>query len=166
MLSLAVGKWLVVLEVNLLASQVASHIIRVQEDANAVETIQDIVDDVFAAKVETTLNARSTAVFLYVKWHSSKVIAAVPSLPIDEEHLYVYFTHLRKQRAPATRAASLLQAWSFCVHVLGFTDPTLAESSLRCKGSAHRQFMTKKPAQQKGSAVHDVDLDHRSCCVF
>ena len=41
-------------------------------------------------------------------------------------------THLKAQAAPATRAASLIQAWAFCVHSLGFFDPTALEHSLRC----------------------------------
>ena len=147
--ALATGKWLAVLEVNLPASQVGKHIVRVQERDDALVAVQDVLEDVFAAKANNTLNARSTAALLYIKWHAANVEARVPALPMDEELVYAYFNHLRLTRAPATRASSLLQAWAFCVHVLGFEDPFFAEDSLRCKGSAHRQFMMKKPLSRK-----------------
>ena len=156
--ALATGKWLAVLEVNLPASQVGRHIVRVQEDEGALVAIQDILEDVVAAKANNTLNARSTAALLFVKWHTANVVERVPALPMDEALVYAYFTHLRLTRASthlrltrasASRASSLLQAWAFCVHVLGFEDPSATEASLRCRGSAHRQFMSKRPLRRK-----------------
>ena len=63
--ALATGKWLAVLEVNLPASQVGKHIVRVQERDDALVAVQDVLEDVFAAKANNTLNARSTAALLY-----------------------------------------------------------------------------------------------------
>ena len=56
--ALATGKWLAVLEVNLPASQVGRHIVSVQERDDALVAVQDILEDVFAAKANNTLNAR------------------------------------------------------------------------------------------------------------
>jgi hypothetical protein len=140
----AVGKWLSIVEVNLTASQVGNHILRAQEEEGAADLTQDILDDVFASKAVATLNARSTAMLMYVGWHGRNAPAGVPALPVQEEMMYSYLTALRVQRAPATRAASFLQAWSFCVHVMGFADPSEAGTSLRCQGAAHRQFLNKR----------------------
>jgi hypothetical protein len=47
----------------------------------------------------------------------------------------------------------MTQAWAFCVHVIGFVDPTGAVGSLRCRGSAHRQFMSRKPQNRTDSIL-------------
>jgi hypothetical protein len=67
--------------------------------------------------------------------------------------LYSYLCGLRRSRAPATRATSLLLAWALAIHVVGFDDQSQANSSLRCHGSAHRQFMTKKQLTRRDTIL-------------
>jgi hypothetical protein len=43
----------------------------------------------------------------------------------------------------------VLQAWAFCVHAFGFPDIERTCLSIRCKGSAHRQYLQKRRLRRK-----------------
>jgi hypothetical protein len=63
--------------------------------------------------------------------------------------MYEYLSHLKKVHAPPTRAASMLQAWAFCVHAFGFPDLDRTCLSIRCRGSSHRQYLQKRRLRRK-----------------
>ena len=145
--ALVIQKWLAVLEVNLTASSSGACIVKFQEDDDAEERLKELLDDIFATKATGTLRARCTALLLYVKWHIGQK-SEVEAFPLKEDMAYKYVSHLRRTGAPATRASSFLEGWNFAVFALGFEDPDEVSSSLRCKGSAHRQASGKKPRKR------------------
>ena len=144
-----VMRWLMILQLDPHASQVGMHILQVQDDEFAADKVLAVVTDALATKSTSTFQVRSTALLMYIKWYRAFVQEAEKPVPLLESYVYQYLTHLKAQAAPATRAASLLQAWAFCVHSLGFFDPTALEHSLRCRGSAHHQFLSKRRLHRK-----------------
>ena len=145
------AKWTTVLEANLPASSVGRQLIQMHGKVNEEELMTNMLKDVFAKKATNTLVARATAVLLYIKWASEKRSGSGCALPIKEDVLYEYFSSLRKEAKPASRANSLMEAWAFCVGVLGFDDVHEALTSKRCLGAAHRLLMTKGPRRRKAA---------------
>ena len=176
--ALEIEKWIEILELNFEASQVGQQLAECMQAPFPHERALAMLEDVFAAKASNTLTTRSCAIFLFLKWYQSQNTGNSPALPVKEEILYDYFCHLRVMGAAPTRASSMMQAWNFCVHALGFEDPTGAAKSIRCAGSAHRQFLGKRSLQQKQAlsmcmlamlelyAVHGQDLWHQDVCWF
>ena len=100
-------------------------------------------------KATSTLDLRANVVLRFPKWHSNYRPSDELALPVKGVDMYAYFGHLKATRAAPTAAAGALQAWSFCVHVLGFNDVYETAGSLRCMGSAHRQFLHKRRLRRK-----------------
>ena len=69
--------------------------------------------------------------------------------PISEVNAYRYVKDLAEHNRAATAASSFLQAWNFCVHVVGFDDPEDIGDSPRVKGAVHVQYMSKRMLKQK-----------------
>ncbi|CAE8697676.1 unnamed protein product [Polarella glacialis] len=142
--------WLVVIEHNAHASRVGRQILACQESEDGESSVHEPMEDLFASKSTSTLSLRFTAIQMYL----SERIKADPGklfLLIVEQELYDHLSALRKAGKPATRASSLLQAWNFMIHVVGFVDTDASATSPRCIGSAHRQFLGKKPLRQKAA---------------
>jgi hypothetical protein len=151
----AFSKWAAVLEVNPSASQVGRSVLQCQADADAEQKVQTLLDDVFARKATGTMDLRANALLRFVKWHGGCRPSGDISLPIKEADMYEYLGHLKASHAAPTAAAGAMQAWNFCVHVLGFNDVFDTAGSLRCNGSAHRQFLHKRRLRRK-DAFHAV----------
>ena len=164
--ALVLQKWLAICEVNMACSSTGAQILKVQQDDEAEQQVFDLLSDVLASKATSTLAVRSTAILLYVRWFSARGGCARPALPIDEDDLYEYVSSLRKDKAPASRASSLLEAWNFAVHVVGFGDPSEAAQSLRCKGSAHRQLARRRPRKRAKVLVMEMVAALEMAAVF
>ena len=118
-----VMRWLMILQLDPHASQVGMHILQVQDDEFAADTVLAVVTDALATKSTSTLQVRSTALLMYIKWYGAFVQEAEKPVPLLESYVYHYLTHLKAQAAPATRAASLLQAWAFLHSLAGLLRP-------------------------------------------
>ena len=145
----ALSKWVAILELNPPASQVGRSVLLVQTVPYAEEKVCTLRYDAFAMKATSTLDLRASVALRFLKWHSRFRPSDELDLPVKEVDTYNYFGHLKDTREAPTAAAGALQAWSFCVHVLGFNDVYETAGSLRCMGSAHRQFLHKRRLRRK-----------------
>ena len=84
----------------------------------------------------------------YLSWGYRCGFGRKELIPVLEPYLYEYLTHLRYTSAAPTKAASVMSAVSFVAHCLGSGGSLAATTSLRCIGSAHRQYLLKRPRQQ------------------
>ena len=84
-------------------------------------------EDIFAKKKTGTLEVRSSAMLLYIRWCQSK---GFPPFPISEDLCYIYVDELRKNNAPATRSNSFRSALAFCkgTFMIVGVDSVLASS--------------------------------------
>ena len=139
----AFRRWLVVLRAMGDASPVTA----------MVETTgEEVMEDIFAKKKTGTLEVRSSAMLLYVRWCQSK---GFPPFPISEDLCYIYVDELRKNNAPATRSNSFRSALAFCkgTFMIDGVDSVLASS--RVSGSAHRSFLNKRLLRQRDALTVD-----------
>jgi hypothetical protein len=139
----AIDKWAAILHLNPASAQLGRQLFAVHDLDDAGALVLGTVTDVLAPKSTGTLQVRATAFLLIVKWFLANHVADEDELPLSESVLYDYLSCQRRQGAPHTRLASNLQAWSFCVHAIGFDGPTVASGSLTSKSSAHSQFLRK-----------------------
>ena len=119
-----------------------------QDRVDAEEQIQKVVEDTLADKATSTIQARMSAMLLFVKW----ALQHVPDeqvLPMSEEVAYTYLRMLLENNGPPTRGNSFLQGWNFCVYFIGFDDPFRLATSRRCKGAAHSLYLRKRPLCRK-----------------
>ena len=155
--AVALHKWLAVVECNLQASEVGRHLLRLHDCPDALVSVKGILDDVTASKATATLSLRVNALLAYWKWFKTTGDTGVLPFPVLELSMYAYFRILDKDGKSASGASSFLQAWRFAVFVFGSEDPTLAASSLRCAGSAHKQFLRKRMLRSRNT-LHTVAM--------
>ena len=155
--AVALHKWLAVVECNLHASEVGRHLLRLHNCPDALVTIKGILDDVTASKATATLSLRVNALLAYWKWFKTIGDTGVLPFPVLELSMYAYFRILDKDGKSASKASSFLQSWRFAVFVFGFEDPTLAATSLRCAGSAHKQFLRKRMLRSRNT-LHTIAM--------
>ena len=139
----AVKRWLVILRTMGSSSPVT---------AMVEQSGEEVMEDVFAKKKTGTLEVRSSAILLYIRWCHSK---GFDPFPINEELCYIYVDELRKNNAPATRANSFISALAFCkgTFMVGGVDEVLQSS--RVSGSAHRSYLTKRLLRRRDALTVD-----------
>eukprot|EP00971_Amphidinium_carterae_P046726 920771-Amphidinium_carterae.1 len=101
-----------------------------------------LVRDSFAERSTGNLKLRVTALKIYGKW-KGKV------LPISENGVYDYLSHLRESGAPPTRGKSLVEAACPLAAVAGSPDLALIAQSSRVRGAAFNLLSTKTYRKQK-----------------
>ena len=81
----------------------------------------------------------------FSRWMNVGAIAHIPIFPVTEELVYKYFCQLRRDGAPASRAARCLQAFGFAKGTIG-ADVTNILESARVKGACMQgdRFVAKK----------------------
>jgi hypothetical protein len=155
--AVALHRWLSVVECNLKASEVGRHVLRLHESPEELVTIKGILEDVTATKATATLSLRVNALLAFWKWFKTTGDTGVLPFPVLESCMYAYCKVLDRDGKSASKASSFLQAWKFAVFVFGFDDPTLAATSLRCSGSAHKQFLKKRILRSRNT-LHTIAL--------
>ena len=155
--AVALHKWLSVVECNLQASEVGRHLLRLHDSPDELVTVKGILDDVTATKATATLSLRVNALLAFWKWFKTTGDTGALPFPVLELCMYAYFKVLDRDGKSASKASSFLQAWKFAVFVFGFDDPTLAATSLRCSGSAHKQFLRKRMLRSRNT-LHTIAL--------
>ena len=125
----------------------------------------EILDDVFARKKTGTLEVRTSALMLFIRWCQAK---GFQPFPVTEPLAYVYVDELRKNNAPPTRANSFRSAMAFCKGALLLQNIDEILMSSRVTGSAHRSFMNKRLLKQRDAlTVSQVQvLEHVVCGSF
>lgn len=84
-------------------------------------------------------------------------------LPVEEKAVWAYFKALKLEKAPATRATSLLEALRFCFFVFRVDGCEETLSSLRVRGLAAQLYATKRPWRPADPfTVSDVQFLHRA----
>ena len=115
-----------------------------------------VIEDIMARKKTGTLKVRSASILMYIRWTASK---GVQPFPLRTDVVYKYVDELRKNKAPATRAASFRSALAFMKGVFNLTgvDEILDNSAI--SGSCHRSYMTKRVLKQRDAlSVHQVRI--------
>ena len=146
--SVAVGKWMELVELAIQESAVGRQIVEAQACGKDDFHVTHILESLVAAKATGTLSTRAGALFQYIAWFQRTAPTGSRPFPIRESAAFDYLVEMKRTRAPPTRAASFMQAWSFVVGVMGFDDPDETAHSLRCVGSAHAQYVMKAPTAQ------------------
>ena len=115
-----------------------------QDRPDAEERTREFISDVFAGKKATpTLQRRAgTLWMLSALFEEYFADDGVVALPLHEATVYTYINDLQRSRAPPTRASYLLEAWNFCVHVLGLEDKTVVPTS---RGATARPSANHRP---------------------
>ena len=84
-------------------------------------------------------------------------------LPVDEKAVWAYFKALKLEKAPATRATSLLEALRFCFFVFRVDGCEETLSSLRVRGLAAQLYASKRPWRPADPfTVSDVQFLHKA----
>ena len=84
-------------------------------------------------------------------------------LPFEERAVWAYFKALKLEKAPATRATSLLEALRFCFFVFRVDGCEETLSSLRVRGLAAQLYATKRPWRPADPfTVSDVQFLHKA----
>jgi hypothetical protein len=160
--AVALHKWLSVVECNLKASEVGRHVLRLHESPEELVAFKGLFDDVTATKATATLSLSVNALLAFWKWFMTTGDTGVRPLPVLESRMYDYCKVLDRDGKSASKASSSLRAWMLAVFVLGFEDPTLEATSLRCSGSALKQFLKKRILRSRNS-LHTFAL---ACLVI
>ena len=91
-----------------------------------------ILVDIFFNKSASTLLKRCNSLARLTTFLRNAEL----TFPCDESQLYMFLCNERDQGAPASRLTSLMQAVTFCRHVLGVEELDYCTKSKRCHGAA------------------------------
>ena len=101
--------------------------------------------DAFGSKSTATLSKRASSLWKYARWIGENGLGN--PLDLRESIIYRYVSSL--DGGPATTAETFLQSLRFAINVFGIKDVSMDRLiSSRVRGSATRQFATKRPLKQ------------------
>ena len=103
-------------------------------------------------KATSTLQKRACSLRMYDAWLSSSTVASGFG---DEPTVFAYATHLFEDKAPATRAAALVESLNFLEGVFAL-DLLQVRASARIKGMCVRSLRTRAAVRQR--ATFTVEL--------
>ena len=103
-------------------------------------------------KATSTLQKRACSLRMYDAWLSSSTLTSGFG---DEQTVFAYATHLFEDKAPATRAAALVESLNFLEGVFAL-DLLQVRASARIKGMCVRSLRTRAAVRQR--AVFSVEL--------
>ena len=112
--------------------------------------------DIFAARSPYTLRKRALAVMRICDYLDENVL---DSFPISERNMYAFLCSERNSGAPSSRLKGLMQAITFCRHVLDLTDLEETVNSARCRGTT-RQTIIAERNQASPLKVKEVQQLH------
>ena len=150
----AVNKWLVILNHNLNCSRVGLQISYSPDDSTK------IIDAVLGTKSPHTVIGRANAFLSFMRW-SCTMYDSEKFLPVSEDQVWKYMTHLRDTDAPATRAASFVQSLRFAHYVFGLSGCQESFTSRRICGLSEIMLAGKKVTRQsRPLTVAEVRMLH------
>lgn len=121
----------------------------------------EILDASLGVKSPNTVMKRLYAIKTYNTWAMRKF--GKSWLPVDERMVWEYVKCLKLEKAPATRASSLLEAIRFCFFVFRVDGCEETLASLRVRGLAAQLYACKRPWKPADPlAVSDVQFLHRA----
>ena len=103
----------------------------------------EILDASMGVKSPNTVMKRLYAVKTYNQWVMRNLETSW--IPVVERNVWLYFKALKEEKAPATRATSLLEALRFCHFVFKVDGCDMVLESLRVRGLAAQLYACKRP---------------------
>ena len=85
--ALQIAKWLELLEMGLLSSEIGRNIVQAQETRDADDII-NIVNDALARKATGTLATWAIALFMFLHWFRRVAASGDPPFPFSETRVY------------------------------------------------------------------------------
>ena len=151
----AIGKWFIVIRSNTSASAIG---LQIQRDPSHG---LDIIRAAMGVKSPNTVLSRANAMLAYMRWHTLEMTSE-PLLPLQEEHVWRYVSHLKDVHSPASRATSFVQSCRFAHHILGFHGAQDVIISRRIVGLSEIQLAGKQPAKQaRPLTVYELQQLHQ-----
>ena len=121
----------------------------------------ETIDASLGVKSPNTVMKRFYSVKTYNTWVIRQ--SGKSWLPLEEKMVWSYFKALRAEKAPATRATSLLEALRFCHFVFKTEGCEETLASLRVRGLAAQLYACKRPWKPADPlTVSDVQFLHKA----
>ena len=133
--SAALERWKVLVLSSGDATSLGKAILEAQraDDSSAVDAS---ISDAFRRKATSTLRARAASLLMFCRWRATECgVASAGIFPLDEKTVYDYVVHLRRSKAPRSRAPRFLEALGFSKGALGADVQAILDSS-RIRGAA------------------------------
>ena len=143
----ALCKWRSILFVNLEASSLGKLIFSAGAEQDAVASVLRTLDDAFAGKATGTLLRRAGGIFQYMQW--TMQVQGHIEWPPSEATAYRCFNDIRCSGASPSKAASILEAFSFAAHAAGYAALQEVVASARLKGAAELMLQQRRPLAQR-----------------
>ena len=138
-----VGQWWSLISQELRASNVGRQVVDEISQDRYDDYGKELLDACFGLKSPDTLRKRFLSMKAYSDWCGVELQQSW--LPLRESQAWLYIKHMKDTGAPATRAASFMEAVRFCWYVIGIDGGDEIQSSLRAKGLSSQLFITKRP---------------------
>ncbi len=103
----------------------------------------EVIDACFGLKSPGTLQKRLYALRAFSDWCGT--MGNINWLPLSESIAWQYIRHLKTSGAPATKAATFLEAARFGWFIVGLDGGDEVQSSLRARGLSSQLFASKRP---------------------
>jgi hypothetical protein len=160
----ALEKWRVLVLDGMNATKLGRQLIDACSHDDPETMCAKIIEDTFQRKATATLNSRASALLIFTRW--VKVEFQDCSLwPIREPVLYQYLRYLRDSKAPATRAARMVEAVAFCKGTIGLDHVDELLDSSRVHGAVRGSLISKAPHCKKDHLlVSEVAALEIACC--
>ena len=101
-----------------------------------------IIQACMGLKSPSTVVKRANSLVSFIRWCLKAGIVDVN--PFTEANAWAYFCDLKKNAAPATRAASCMSAFRFALHVLGFESLSHVTTSRRLIGLSDQRSCVRR----------------------
>ena len=141
--TVALKAWWKLLETNLTTNAISSKAAKESSFLARDDYAVEILDATFAIKSPGTICKRLYAMQSFATWCAEQM--GCNWQPMDEYLCWRYVRHLQSTGAPATKAASFLEAVRFSWFLLGVQGADQCEKSLRVRGVATQLKAKKAP---------------------
>ena len=140
----AVGKWLDILKLHSLPSEVGQQILatcNVEKSATAKE----IVKSVLGVRSPNTAVTRANSLLKYLRWTAEKLPG---HSPLQEECAWRYLQFLQKSGGAATTGSSFMSSLRYAKHVFGYSCFDEMIGSRRVLGACDILYTSKRALKQ------------------
>ena len=157
---LAIGKVVAFVELCPSSFQIGKVVMEENETPDEQDkALLETVEVAPSMKSPNTVNKRTGALLLYVKWHSENHRG--DPFPIVEKDVAAYLFHLRRSGSFISRGASFREALRFAHYMLGLEGAIAASDSPRIKGASDAMLCKGSPWSPAGPLlVSEVLLFH------
>ena len=133
--SVALERWKLIIDLQPRFSRVGRQLLACSDSACPGERAEAILKDTFEGKSTSTLNARSSSMLAYARWHAVTRISWT-IFPVCEDACYDYLCEMRVAKKPPTFGRRFVEAMGFCHGVLGLEGAEECIASRRLSGAS------------------------------